>query len=590
MRVGYWIGACGLILACGGGGGGSGGAIPIGGTIDTDNFVIAAGETRVLTSNLKVHTTNSIRIDGTLQVPAGMSFELTSDKDATIGGKIIGDPAAPPGKRPTGDGSTYGDVNGINVRFSGSVSLRRGDKFYCYATGPGGSLVIARSSFMHAGNGFDSDSTDQPGGAGASVEIGSAAAQTHGVALGHAGATAFDTITIEEGAHVYAGDGGMGASDHRGKQDGDQLRGEASAGGRGGDINIFAKVSIAMNGRLKAGDGGRAGAIAEDFPAAQDGYFYQQQGQTITAISGRGGDGGNCSVLSPATTGTGKKFRGNGAYGGFITVSPGNGGESGHGGDANLYVGRKGADGSGDDDQFLPPIPRVVVQNGGNGGAGILAGHTGGNGGHLVIRQLDGLVDEPCNVQVISSFNGGAGADGCIYPPYRAGAVGGTAFDDVYDMITAEPDYQESLVGGDGGFGNGPAKGGTGPLGNGLDGKPCSEATLVVVLDERTGPFPAGSRIPAAWFVNTHIALPETPVTEDHGCVEYHLHGNPSTVPNVFLIDKRDPDHPESYGPLTDPRKNFCGFGPVRVGTPSFDLPNRETIAKQDCCGPIDTR
>jgi len=581
-RVGMaGLGLC-VILACGGGGGdASSGAIPIGGVITTDNFVIPVGVVRIVNANLKVVASKSIRIEGTLQVPPAYDVDLYSNGPLDVSGEIQSPSTPGPSRRPLDLGGGM-NLTGRTVTISNSVLLGEGQNLYASASGPGGTLTITCRE-IRAGFGRDAENSSEDGGRGGSVELGSANAQLYAQShYGHSSATGFDNVSIAAETRVRAGSGGHGWDDTIGHQDGQDLRGQATSGGTGGDVTVFGKVSVHNDGTLKAGDGGDAGSIPDAFPGGRDGFNYLEAGQSVIGTSGNGGSGGSCLVLSPTKTGSGKAYRGHGMFGGSIDISAGTGGESGPGGDTSAYLGRQGAEGTGDDDGISPLPPTIKIYDSGNGGHGIATGRPGGRGGKISLRQVLSPNDEKCLVTIHNSGNGGDGASGCVYPPYRAGAPGGDAQAMVVSDLTA-PDMvvSYSLYGGDGGSGSGPGPGGIGPSGNGRVGKSCSETALYVILDYAYGPFRAGDQIPYSWITNAHIGQPELPVTVAHGCAYYHIHADAGK--GVYITDYSG-ETPVQYGPFDDPNPNHCGFGVV-IAKGKQPEPGVAHSEPSPCCG-----
>jgi hypothetical protein len=82
-------------LGCGGSGSNSSnnGGPGMGGNITTTSFVIPAGTAQTVTSNLVVHASKSIEIDGTLLIPSGVNVSLFSNGPLTIKGSIAPAPA-----------------------------------------------------------------------------------------------------------------------------------------------------------------------------------------------------------------------------------------------------------------------------------------------------------------------------------------------------------------------------------------------------------------------------------------------------------------------------------------------------------------
>lgn len=573
------IGLC-VIWACGGGGGSSSpAATPIGGTITTDNFVIPAGEARVLNANLVVNASASIRIDGTLQVPPGMTFALFSDGPTSITGDIVavdGQPSA----RTTGDGGG-GAVDGSNVTLNGQISLHKGQGFNLTASGPGGKLTINGS--ITAGDGTPGDETTS-GGNGGSIEIGTAAAVAYANGLGRTNSQPFQEIEVNAGATLTGGKGGIGGDDPVGSDQGTTLFGTGSAGGNGGSIHLACPGKLVFNGTAQAGDGGEGGGTGIAFPSGKDGVGPGDKGENISITTGFGGGGGSVTLSGSPVSGSGKKYRGLGAFGGGAYASPGNGGPGGSGGDVTFLVGSKGPDGIGD------PVSRQLLKpwftlNRGAGGEGLLLGTPGGNGSKAVFRQAGGGIPQIGAIRVDGFGSGGRGASGCIEFPFVAGGKGGnaTAIDTGGSPVV--PVLTVSLIGGDGGSGNPGGDGGTGPGGNGARGVPCNQTELYVVLDYALGGLAVQQTVPVSWFENVHVAMPEFPVTDTQGCASYHLHGNQGA--QVFVTDNSK-NPPVRYGPFNDPNRFKCGFGRVIVRAKGPLPPGLSAATAQaagGCCG-----
>ncbi len=568
-----------VVWACGGGGdGGSAPASPIGGTITTDNFVIPAGESRILNADLVVKASASIKIDGTLQVPPGYSFALFSDGPTSISGDIVAIDAQR-SNRATGDGGG-GAVDGSNVTLSGQISLHNGQGFNLTASGPAGKLTINGS--IRAGYGTPGDEAS-PGGNGGSIEVGTTAAINYANGLGRTNSQAFQEIEVNAGAVLTAGLGGVGGEDPVGSDQGTTLFGTGTAGGNGGSVRLACPGKLVFNGKAQAGDGGPGGGTGVAFPSGKDGVAPGAKGEGVSITTGAGGGGGSVTLAGNPVSGTGKKYRGLGVYGGGAYATPGAGGPGGNGGDVTILVGSKGADGVGDPVARQPGKPWFTLMDGA-GGDGLLPGTPGGDGSKAVFRQAGGGVPAIFAINADGFGNGGRGASGCLEIPFSAGGKGGNATAIDTGGSTVVPLLTNSLIGGDGGSGNPGGDGGTGPGGHGVQGVPCNQTELYVVLDYALGGLAVQQAVPVSWFENVHVAFPEFPVTETQGCASYHLHGNQGA--QVFVTDK-SASPPVRYGPFNDPNHLKCGFGRVVVRDKRPLPPNLQASLDpgQSCCG-----
>lgn len=177
-----------LIAGCGGsGGGGNGGGIS--GTEDVKSFVIAAGHTVVVNGDLTVHATQNIEIDGTLQIPEGVSVALISDGPFVNKGAIVpatsSEVASVSDRRLERGGNPPAVFSGAPGSIFGSIGSPKGTDIDI-AINSSGDLYLTS---VVAGNGLASTKKGVDGGIGGSVEIGTAKANAASVAkwLGHRG-------------------------------------------------------------------------------------------------------------------------------------------------------------------------------------------------------------------------------------------------------------------------------------------------------------------------------------------------------------------------------------------------------------------
>jgi hypothetical protein len=525
-----------------GGSGDNGPVNPISGVMNVQQFKIAAGETRTVTGDLIVNSTDDLVIDGQLLVTPGARVALYSEKDVIIHGVVK---PAPTRARSTREGEPPADlvIASRNVDISPQTA-----PFPVELAGEGGSALITTtaangrvsiSQEIIARRGKYSDSRTVNGGSGGNIEIGTQKAIDAAVADGKAGAVT--PLTIAVTSKLQAGDGGWGLTDYKGIQTPGLFDLRGTDGGRGGDINLSAGTVTAVDAILVPGRGGPGGGA--DGPKAADGAAPGEKGSNLKAHSGSGGRGGVATVKGQ------RRVEGGGGKAGDIRAAAGNGGPGGRGGDSTIEV---GAPGSG-----LSENEAVVsLVNGGNGGNAGAPFQNGGDGGSVVLTvatRHDGTAGRTAAVVTNSYGRGGNGYSGCTNPT-TVGTNGGHggSFTGPQSLYFPHP---EAFVGGNAGDGVPPGvkgRGGTEAL-TGVkfdDGRPgvtCDVAALAVRLAHNlsvngTVRFPAGTLVPFRDFSGVIVAQP------DVGCDKTHPH-----APGGFTIN--------GVGPFDDMAPGGCGIG-----------------------------
>ncbi len=411
-----------LLLAtagCAGSGDGGNGATPIGGVVNAVNYVLPAGASDTVTSNLTINASNSIEIDGNLTMMPGVSVKLVCPNNLVIKGNITDSPASAlairnatalprdlPDNNIAIDGGDVTVAKGAKVK--GKVNIGCTKQHPLFGDPPPTHVTIDGSV-----QGVDGV-MGNPGTKGGNIEIGTVAAL-----VGLPGATAPDIVVIF--GSVTGGHGGGGALAIP-KFAGNDVSGTGGDAGAGGDINIevTAKTgTITCNTSVIGGQGGRGGDC--DI-IAKGGNAVGIKGGDAIGKAGAGGDGGNVTISvapnrSAPTRGGTAGDRGGGG------LAPGNGGPSGAGGNAIMTFSRRGKPGKGftiglDGDLGLSTV------GAGNGGNSVDTRTRGAAGGNIT---LTGTVDPKSPAVLVYGSTGGNGFSGCNKNANTNGTNGGAA-------------------------------------------------------------------------------------------------------------------------------------------------------------------
>ncbi len=489
-----------LISSCGGGGGG--GSNGISGVMNVTTFIVPAGETRVVGGDLTVISSGDIRIDGTLQLPAGANIVLASGTSLAINGAVTSATRS----RSAGSKSTRDIAPEPKVIFaaplctvSGDTKIPPGsDYMYGGVKALGVEPRITITGKITCENGLDSDRRLKNGGIGGSIEIGTPKAIAAAQKALDASSFSFGTVTKAVSATISgsltAGNGGKGFSDLTGASGGHALTLIGSEGGNGGSITVDATATDLTGSTIVAGTGGKGGSVGDPAKVAraQEGVALAEAGYDLNATSGNGGIGG--SVILPAAGVTSALgVPGHGGSAGAIFVSAGNGGPGGRGGASTLLVGAKGKTGvgPGQPNGLSAPVDATVnLVSGSNGGSADSPSIKGGRGGDITVTARDGANRAVVVLSILIDHygSGGAGSGGCgkPYTPGSAGGNGGTL-----NVKGAKYDATFSLTGGDGSKGCGAGGKGTGGYDDagekvGEDGfskDPCAKCTDTASFD-----------------------------------------------------------------------------------------------------------
>jgi len=322
-----------IILGCGGSGGG-GVALPakLEGTINTADFSIPAGQSRTVTGDLTINATSSIKIAGTLIIPAGVNVNLWSEGDIELSGNLQAGAPTPGGR---GFGPYNTTVVGGNIRSSGNHSV-----------GTGGNLVFASSAgnvpatVSISGNitlpaGMNARNRNEDGQDGGAVLIGGTLAVS---IVTDSGRPCQSPKSITLNASLTAGNGGGGYDDVQGLSFGQDVSGLGSHGGGGGDVVVHASESLTIGAGVSAtpGTGGRGGWVGRvpgdsSYLTATDGTGVASPGGKADVFVGRGGSAGTITIIAPTTTGSATKTVVAGGNPGNGYVQSGKGGPGGPG-------------------------------------------------------------------------------------------------------------------------------------------------------------------------------------------------------------------------------------------------------------------
>jgi hypothetical protein len=477
------------------------------GELQRVRVVIPAGRTHQVTGNLTLRADRMLQIDGALELGAGAQLLLISGDSLVISGTIAPSPGTASLRGASslisGSSAQGGDVlivapfvasqQNSTVFAKGSIGISGPPA----ANVPPGQVTRLRiAGRLYAARGQDAANSFQTGGPGHIVAIGTTRARdVIGAAAGLA-VTPFAVVEIAAGGEIHGGDGGFGFSVRTPAQatdEGAQFRALGTLGGQGGHVEIEATQSIVHHGTIEAGNGGNGGDIGE-YPADTlnvdpPGYFEVPDGnvpntnkaKSLIAAAGDGGAGGSVVLTAPAVTRNGPARRGGGGVGGLIRVLGGNGGPDGDGGDFTLDPGAPGPDGSGyDPPRFSGSTGSVYLKQAARGGNGSAGGRAGAGGRVQVGPRAAGGYAAFTNVAT-----GGTGSNGCLLQPRAPGGIGGVGGSIIVPAAVKTVATTESVNGGTGGDGNGPAPGGNGGtppgIGNkygrvaapGAAGKPC---------------------------------------------------------------------------------------------------------------------
>jgi len=466
MRGNPWILclviACGLmglyVLGCGGGG--EAADREIAGDINTNLFLVPAGENWRVTGDLHV-TANEIQIDGNLVADAapgpgraGIGMVLHSRRSILIGGRVqSGDGGNGGAGQPGGDGGNLeltSDAGRIAVGPGGSIGSGDGGNGGSTASpgivgGAGGDMTInapngevnlhAHAEVLHLGN----------GGRGGHIPYASVPTGTAIQFENRGGPTADISLTCATFAGFPLAKAPTGDDWWTDNTEG------CITGGRGGDAGALTGVATAEANQVVAPMG--AGASVGPLKGADggDGWLFGGAGQMVSA-EGRNGTAGGAGGRGQCTGGDGGRIVP------MTLVIEGHLVASWH--CFPCFGGPAGG----------------AFSSGGDGGPGRSSGDSGGSGGEAIATGGHGG-DAPAGREGEASGHGGLGGNGDA-----VGGTGGNGRDNCAGSAPAEGGTggggghagADGGQGGDGGYsgsgGDGNAHGGDG--GNGGDGEP----------------------------------------------------------------------------------------------------------------------
>jgi hypothetical protein len=490
----------------------------VGGVITTRTFTVASGKTISVSKNLAVFASTAVEIDGTLNVPRGISVAFFSPS-FTLRGFIY----APTNKKYTGAVNDlvsacqiYAAARtnwfvgaGDNLAFTSSK--KRGSSKPCtvYVGATGGGSA-SQTITLQPGVQGGTDKKRPLGQNGGWIEIGTpqaiAATQKLAKKDKHGSLKAYAPDVVELNSQLAAGNGGKGKSDDNGKLSGETYTFTARSGGIGGSVQVVAGKITGSVPQIFAGTGGNGGdlatALAEIYgipflldssdPAAPNGLSavltmgagggggeVVVKAKTPATIDERSGDGGNPSAF-PNPTGAGSSC--------CSTVTVNTPTFTGNGGSFTLYLAAPGKRGPGGNDR--PTVPKngsyqAMTFNGGDGSAnlnfyaGAGASVQGGTGGDLTIvppqhLPMSALGGYGLSITVDYFGEGASSLENCNgVPPSPAGLNGGNGgslhdnglmpYITVIDYPPTPPATgAPSFEGGDGSNGTPPGNGGKG--------------------------------------------------------------------------------------------------------------------------------
>ncbi|MFN0149967.1 MAG: hypothetical protein ACKVU1_04535 [bacterium] len=461
---------------------------PLEGDLHFQRFDIPEAGERFVTGNVKIFAEDVISIRGTMRVRPGVTVTLVAEDSIWIGGTIKPDTgmavsrSARSADEATISAATSSFIvaaNGIGI--DGRIALPPDTDFLAAGIFK---FSLANPRIAIGGtietSALDAASTRAGGGRSGAIEIGTARAvravadQVQGTPT--AGARTFFSVHVSD--TLRTGDGGRGGDDRVGTLIvGDTRAFTASDGGAAGDIVLSATGEIDVSlARLLPGNGG-AGGDAGDSLAARgvDGVAPGASGQNMRAESGHGGDGGSIELEAAMVVPFPPQAPGRGGAGGSVFLSAGNGGPGGDGGDASIFLGAPGAAGTGRTNApAIPPVTRVLLLGGANGGDSDRPQFFGGDGGYVQIKSRGNRRTLLHRLRIDGYGNAGAGYSGCASEPQVGGTGGGDAatvpaqdqfvsvFADTSVTVFGNTNITGSFRGGDGGDGITPGARGTG--------------------------------------------------------------------------------------------------------------------------------
>ncbi len=461
---------------------------PLEGDLHVQSFDLPQESERSVSGNLKIFADDLISIRGTLRVKPGASVTLVAEDSIWISGTIEPDTAtalsrfARSAGGPAASAATASFIMASNaITVTGRIALSPDTDFLA----SGIRMLFRESPRITIGgkietSALDAGSTRAGGGRSGAIEIGTdravRAASDQAPGTPTTMAAAFFVVRVTD--TLRTGNGGRGGDDRGGTLiAGDARAFTASDGGPAGDILIEATGEIDVSlARLLPGNGGAGGNAGDSLAArGEDGDAPGASGQNMRAESGHGGGGGSIGLEAPSVMASPPQPPGRGGAGGSAFVSAGNGGPGGDGGDVSIFLGAPGTAGTGQASApAIPPVTRVQLFGGANGGDSDRSPVFGGAGGYVQIKSRDNRRAVLHRLRIDGYGNAGSGFGGCASEPPVGGTGGGDAatvpaqdqfvavFADTFVTVFGNTDITDSFRGGDGGEGPTPGARGTG--------------------------------------------------------------------------------------------------------------------------------
>lgn len=504
-----------LLHACGGGSNESVSnspavqtAAPVGNgeVLVSERFVLANGETRRFTQNTTILASNDITIGGQIALDPGVSLTLFALNQINVSGQIGPAPGVTArgtfeflGRDIRGQGSSPSLLilasPGHNI--SGTIQGTGQQDIFIATFGADGGREVTISGRVTAGSGVDGTRFDNAG-PGAKVHIGTTEANTAaGFTLAGLGTVAGDLSASLPSAEEFdapdrllipgtlkGGEGGKGFTDTVGvigvidPETGDPVLQNAGEfrefvggdGGPGGDL-VLLSVSYQLSGTVQAGSGGAGG----DCGVANGTDGTNGPGESVSCNTGDGGPGGKTTVLQPGVLDIAPAdvvTKADGGVPGSSRVRAGNGAPGFGGGDIVITPGDPGLRGTVDPaiatENDFPPTRscQIVLEGGGNGGAGTTQNPNAGSGGevrinvptsHTRFSTRDSIICQ-LEISIRNYANGGNGLDVCSLELDTFGGGGGLGGGNLIFSREAQAapalTINTSFNGGDGGDGS----------------------------------------------------------------------------------------------------------------------------------------
>jgi hypothetical protein len=456
------------------------------GLIERVDLTIAANQTYTVSGNTAIVVDSTFILAGTLEVAKGASLTLYGGKRLEISGILDGDSAAEyiiGGGEVEIDDDQQAALRGDRSA-SAKVSGLVGGAEATYLSPK--SLTVKQGGHITSGKGEDGTKESRDGKKGYNIEIGTILARTKMTGTTGKVLPATESIVVENGGRILAGNGGKGysvAARSDGVVTGNLWTARAGNGGPGGDVVLAAgqiDVQRVINGGtwIMGGRGGNGGSIQPAEPL-RDGSGLAEEGESLDAFSGGGGNGGQVIINAPQFAAAPLAiWRAGGGEVGEVSVSGGNGRNGGPGGNFILVMGTPGDHGT----VTAPPgtvlqadpapnPPRIFLKEAINGGHSADPQKPGGRGGLLAVSGPSEAVTAVQSINLNAVARGGFGFNGCAVNPVINGTGGGDGGKRSLLLVGAPPIQMagSSFDGGPGGPGF-PAAGAGGARGEQLQG------------------------------------------------------------------------------------------------------------------------